>query len=184
MGLHEHETASWLLDWRFLLTDPSFGRTLVLGKAPRDREPMLSALGRATDVSGRRDHLAPVDGAVLFGTDAADVATASHAVREGGWIYVEIRRFGRPSRPSALGVSLRRAGFTRLCTYWHWPTFAACREIVPLDDRAAVRASLVRRSRTGLRSVPYRAAGALERLGLFEAFAPHISISGIRESGG
>ena len=77
---------------------------------------------------------------------------------------------------------LRRAGFVGTRMHWHSPSFSECREMVPLDRSASVRASLERRRGRGPTAVLYRAAIALERIGLFEALAPTVSVVAIRRS--
>jgi hypothetical protein len=169
------------LDWRFLLPTPRLtGRAVVVGTPPSRRRTMVAALGDVVRVTPLGDVRADADGAVVFGVHPGLLATAAAAVRPGGWVYVELGRLRLPRRPATAAGSLRRAGFGAVHVYWHWPTFDSCREMVPLGDRVAMRASIARRSSAGVSGLLYRTAGLAHRAGVLDAIVPDISIVGTR----
>ncbi len=63
--------------------------------------------------------------------------------------------------------------------YWHWPDFASCEEIVPLNDAGAVRLMLARRRVYGER-IKFWLGRLLVRMGLFGLLVPCASIVGRR----
>lgn len=168
------------LDWRFLLPDPALGRTRLLGQVPRRRKPMIEALERAAEVARGPSTASSAQGAVVFGLRRMRLREAHQALRPGGWIYLEPgrRRFVR--RRTSIERMLQDAGFIDARVYWHWPSFASCTEIVPLDDLAAVSSTLLRRQRTGIWKIAHWFLFDLGWLPVLPLVAPDISVVAIR----
>lgn len=127
------------LDWRFLLPDPSLGRVVYLGAAESSLLEALRVAGLSVAVvtgeiaqSGR----ASFDTAVAVAPSPGDLGLAATLLRPGGWLYVEVS--GSPGAARRTAMFLRRAGFGAIQRHWHWPDFARCTRILPLDDAGAL----------------------------------------------
>ena len=165
-----------LLDWRFLLPDARLGRISVLGTPPASRRLMLEALAReAAEVAKDPIPGSKLDGAVVFGLDPDELARARAAVADDGWVYVETAPGRRERRPGGIRSTLERAGFSGVRLHWHWPSFAAADEILPLEAPAGLAGAFTRRRRSGLRAAFYRTMAAVGRMGMLALFAPHVS---------
>ena len=73
-------------------------------------------------------------------------------------------------------AAMRRLGYADAQAHCHWPDFENCRQIVPLEDPAAVQLALARSAnklKTRLRASFGR---ALLRAGLFSRLVPCFSI--------
>jgi len=127
------------LDWRFLLPDPSLGRVVYLGAAESSLLEALRVAGLS--VTAVTDEIAQ-SGRVSFDTAVAvapspdDLALAATLLRPGGWLYAEVS--GSPGAARRTAMLLRRAGFGAIQRHWHWPDFARCTRILPLDDAGAL----------------------------------------------
>jgi hypothetical protein len=140
--------ASRRVDWRFLLPDPELGRVAYIGVAD---ERLLESLRLFSTelVTGEGAEREPAEArydlVVLRNPHDDDLDSASRLVRPEGWLYIEVekslRRAEAHASKSARGYarSLRQRGFVDVEAHVHWPDFASCRAIVPLDDAAAVR---------------------------------------------
>ncbi len=114
---------------------------------------------------------------------------AAERLKSGGYLYAEIdgllsssgqrrgfRHFVRSwknwrlATPAGCISAVARAGFTEVQGHWHWPNFAACTQIIPLDDRGALRFSFVR----GGRSVKAKVQSGLGRGLLWSGLLVHI----------
>ena len=103
-------------------------------------------------------------------------------LKPGGYLYAENDgllsggKHWRFALPSACVTAVGQAGFTEVQAHWHWPNFAACTRIIPLDDRGALRFSFVR----GGRSAKARLQSGFGRLllwsGLLKQVVPRFSI--------
>lgn len=127
------------LDWRFLLPDPSLGRVVYLGAAESSLLEALRVAGLSVAVvtgeaaqSGR----ASFDTAVAVAPSPGDLALAATLLRPGGWLYAEVSGSSGAARRTA--TLLRRNGFGAIQRHWHWPDFARCTRILPLDDAGAL----------------------------------------------
>jgi hypothetical protein len=124
------------LDWRFLLPDPRLRRVLYVGPADG---PLPTALAQLCDRLWIGDSGRPpgVDLVVAERAGRSAVAGALSHLTAGGALYWELPRYGNPFR-SDLGW-LEGRGFVDIALHWHIPDFESCRQIVPLDDPAAIR---------------------------------------------
>jgi hypothetical protein len=164
-------------DWRFLLPDPALGRVAYVG--PHDEE-LVRALER---LSPGVTLVEPGEG----GSASHDVAlaTAAHPpaaeqlvslLRPGGWLYAETT--GRAAARWA--GALRAASLEGVEAWWLWPDAARPKELVPLDDPAAIRHALGRRD-PGARLRPRAwAARALLACGLLRPVIPAAAVVGRR----
>ncbi len=139
------------LDWRFLLPDPSLGRVVYLGAAEHD---LLTALRAAdpnvttlTDAASGATGVS-FDTAVLVDPSPREVMLAAEVLRPGGWLYAEVS--SAPGAARRLARQLPQAGFAAVQQHWHWPDFARCTGILPLDDAGALVYGLLK-GRGGLR---------------------------------
>jgi hypothetical protein len=176
--------ASHRVDWRFLLPDPELGRVACVGV---NDEALLEAL-RLFSVSlassascdiGAFDE--PFDLVVLRNPRGEALDDASGLLRPGGWLYIEVEKTGREETRatwSSRGYAraLRKRGFVDVRTHVHWPDFASCRAIVPVDDAAAVRLGLgrARTKRAPLTSLAPVLAGSRQ----LARFVPCASVLG------
>lgn len=177
--------ASRRVDWRFLLPDPELGRVACMGVTD---EGLLESLRLfSTELvrwegRGREQAEARYDLVVLRNPRDDDLDSASRLLRPAGWLYIEVekslRRVEAHASKSARGYarSLRKRGFVDVGTHVHWPDFASCRAIVPLDDAAAVRHG-VGRARTN-RALLTRLAPILAGTRQLAIFVPCASALG------
>lgn len=174
-------------DWRFLLPEPDLGTVACVGKVDAG---LIAACERIAEAVVRvdehqRHEPRRFDVVICRNPSRWVLEQACALVRSEGWIYVEIepphrRTFALRGRPvAARGYSeiLRRLGFADVVLSWHWPSFAACTEIVPFPNAAAVRNMLLRR--TG-GSGPKAMIGFLVLASGVLPFVVHASIVGRR----
>ncbi len=179
------------VDWRFLLPDVELGHVACFGRGDPDLVESLlhfsASLVRLDAPEGRSAVDAPAyDLAVLSDPTLEEIRDAVGILHGGGWLYAEIHN------PLARGFRLRRLRFARAYAraleqlgveevevYWHWPDFASCEEIVPLNDAGAVRLMLARRRVYGER-IKFWLGRLLVRMGLFGLLVPCASIVGRR----
>lgn len=180
------------VDWRFLLPDVDLPPTAYIGREDRDLLQALELFApRLTILSPNKGLSASFheNGHGVFPLVVAKEPTVEelrHAARhvdDGGSVYVELSRRkhshrGRRSVRSAVQAAdeLIRHGLVAPRVHWHWPSFAACQEMVPLRDRAAAECALRRRG-TGFasRCKTLLALGLL-RAGVLERIVPAVSI--------
>lgn len=145
--------ASRRVDWRFLLPDPELGQVAYIGETDPElvRSLMLfsdelNTWRSATGDQQEQSH----DVVVVRNASVDDLQAGYDLLRPGGWLYVEVegrrRRLEARAARSARGYAraLEKLGLVDVDAYVHWPDFASCRAIVPLDDAAAVRYGLTR----------------------------------------
>jgi hypothetical protein len=150
--------ASRRIDWRFLLPTPDLGGVACIGVDDDDLLDSL-ALFRATlkvaESASGEDLDGSHDVVVLRNPPREVVEVGSRLLRPGGWLYLEVenssssRAPGAPGSVRACARELRRCGLLEVRTHVHWPDFASCRAIVPLDEVSAVRHGLARGSANG-----------------------------------
>ncbi len=127
------------LDWRFLLPDPTLGRVAYIGP---EQGALLEALRTFSDelivldASSLGATDTPYDRVVCKGVSPALLASVVVLLRPGGAVYAEVS--GRWVHPGAYRRAALRAGLIGVQAHWHWPNFASCTRMVPLDDAGAV----------------------------------------------
>jgi hypothetical protein len=178
--------ASRRIDWRFLLPTPDLGQVACIGVTDADLLESLELFSAALEVADatREDERdASYDVIVLRNPRRETIEVGCRLLRPGGWLYVEVENSNSSRAPGALrsvrgcARELRRFGLVDVSTYVHWPDFASCRAIVPLDEVTAVRHGLARGSTSGgwllTRLAPVLAA--TRQLGLFVPCASAIA---------
>jgi len=178
--------ASRRIDWRFLLPTPALGQVACIGVTDADLLESLELFSAALEVADatREDERdASYDVIVLRNPRRETIEVGCRLLRPGGWLYVEVensnssRAPGAPRSVRGCARELRRFGLVDVSTYVHWPDFASCRAIVPLDEVTAVRHGLARGSTSGgwllTRLAPVLAA--TRQLGLFVPCASAIA---------
>jgi len=163
------------LDWRFLLPTAELGRVLCADADPALVEALEHHAAGVASLDGSA-RARGCDGAVLGSTAPDAIRRAAEAVAPGGWLYVEAS--GQSHR--AATRALAESGFGAVSSYWHWPRFDDCGEIVPLASRAAVRLALSRRRASTASRVKALAAGALASAGRLDRTLPAVSVLGRR----
>ncbi len=184
--------ASRRIDWRFLMPDPELGQVACLGILPADLLDSLRLFSDSLTV------LTP-DVALNTLTEQYDIVvvqqlsldklhSAAGLIRPGGYLYAENEgmlspngprppwKHGRLALPTGCIAAVSQAGFVDVQAHWHWPNFASCTRIIPLDDRGAVQYAFV----SGGRSIKARLQSVIGRTllwsGLLERIVPRFSI--------
>ena len=180
--------ASRRVDWRFLLPDPDLGRVACMSDAEATLIDSLRLFSDElhvleTPAFARADP--PYDVVVLANPSRDVLDAAASLLTPGGWVYVEVdttlrRKPGRPSGSArGYGRALRGLGLVDVKSHVHWPDFASCRAIVPLEEPAAVRHGLAR-GRTKAPRALTLFAPALAGLHQLALFVPCASAIGRR----
>lgn len=192
--------ASRRLDWRFLLPHPELGYVGYVGNTDAELLESLRLFSAATtriDASaapGEERLVRPCDVVVVSDPSSQELAAALRRLRPGGSLYLEgHRRLGaltgapgsaRPRCAADYRSILRRLSLVDVRAYWHWPSFARCAEIVPLDDRTALLHALARRRGAGMARLKAGLGRSLVKLDYMERFAPCFSLVGQRAAEG
>jgi hypothetical protein len=178
--------ASRRVDWRFLLPKPELGRVACIGETDPELVQSLRLFSaeltaaRSVSANGRE---ASYDLVVLRNASLDELDVARSQLHPGGSLYVEVERSKRDKQARAgrtargYARALRRLGLVDINTYVHWPDFASCRAIVPLDHGVAVRYGLERGSGSGSRFLT-RFAPVLAVTHQLEWFVPCASVLG------
>ena len=178
--------ASRRVDWRFLLPDPNLGRVAYLGPAHGALLGSLRLFSASLAVGEAADGTLH-DVVVAHNPSLDQLRRAAGLVRPGAYLYVEAygplhrRRLRRgpgrwPCFAADYQAAIERLGLAEAVAHWHWPSFEACAEIVPLADPDAMLLALGRR-RSGAGARLKSALGrALLRAGLFARLAPCFSV--------
>ncbi len=154
--------ASRRIDWRFLLPTPDLGRVACICVTDADLLESLALFSASLDVADSTSAAgldAPYDLVVLRNPRREVIEAVPGLLRPGGWLYVEVetsipsRHADAPRSARGCARTLRRMGLVEVDTHVHWPDFASCRAIIPLDDVAAVRHGLARGRTSGARVV-------------------------------
>lgn len=133
-------SATWRVDWRFLLPHPPGGafENLLLWDAPAEIRYSALQSGIARHVyTSPHSRFAAV--AVLAGTEVS-VGQAAEALRPEGVLYYEVDRRQPGQRrlsPARIARMLRREGLTPLAFFWVMPDFRQRRRYIPLDPPEA-----------------------------------------------
>lgn len=152
--------ASRRIDWRFLLRDSTLGEVLYVG---RPNQALIEACTAFAERVSILDPLTPMsprteaDTVVAVDPRPDELRIAAERLRGGGSVYAEFSGFmpaamkhtRRPSLSRRGARLLVQLGFQDVCRHWHWPTFEACTEIVPLAEPEALRHWLTRRRADG-----------------------------------
>jgi len=80
-------------------------------------------------------------------------------------------------------ASLQRLGFASVETYWHYPNFEACRQIVPLNDRSALAFVFSREHASAGRRLLLKGARSLARTWALRYLVPHLSVVARKNEG-
>ena len=173
------------VDWRFLLPDPNLGHVAYLGPAGG---ALLESL-RLFSASLALDEAAGAhyDVVVAHNPPLDALRRAAGLVRPGGFLYVEAygplhrRRLRRgpgrwPRFAADYVAAVERLGLVEAVAHWHWPSFEACAEIVPLADRDAMLLALGRRRSGAGARLKSTFGRVLLRSGLFARLAPCFSV--------
>jgi hypothetical protein len=180
--------ASRRVDWRFLLPSPELGQVAYIGETDPDLVRSLAFFSdelntsRLTSGDGQDQSY---DVIVTRNASVDDLQAGYDLLRPGGWLYVEVegrrRRSEARAARSARGYAraLRKLGLVDVDAYVHWPDFASCRAIVPLDNAAAVRYGLTRGLRNRARLVA-RLGPILAATRQLALFVPCASVLGRR----
>lgn len=192
--------ASRRLDWRFLFPDPELGQVACLGTVPANLLDALQLFSKSVTVlaidaevcrglrhfagTSSEQNVEPgqYDVVVARQLSIDKLRLAAERLKSGGYLYAEIDGFLSSNRhlqswknwrlatPAGCITAATRAGFTEVQGHWHWPNFAACTQIIPLDDRGALRFSFVR----GGRSAKAKVQSGLGRWLLWSGLLVHI----------
>jgi hypothetical protein len=184
--------ASRRVDWRFLLPEPDLGRVACIGVADPDLLHSLrffSSELTALEPGSANGQASSQDVVVLRNPGLGELQTARRLLHPGGWLYIEVeramRRRGTGASPTAHGQAraLRKLGFVDVEASMHWPDFASCGAIVPLDDPVAVRYALTRAGRRSRAPLILRLAPMLAATRQLGLFVPCASALGRRPAG-
>ncbi len=186
---HNDSPPGWAphVDWRFLLPTPTLGHVVIaeplrpsLLDALREVSTRVAVVGHDGSTSTIVADIQKADVAVACHPTAATIVELTKQLRHGGAIYLEM---GRPWSVVRAMATLRQLGYRRVVKHWHWPTFEACREIVPLADDAALRRSLKRRQGRRLSTLKAAACRLLHVVGILPYFMPCVSLVAIGGDG-
>ncbi len=161
------------IDWRFLLPDARLGEVACLG-------PQGTSLTRALQQSARQLETFPAGDAswlsrsgcfdlVVCTNGVEDLSKAHILLRQGGFLYWEIRRFSSLDLGSTgdFARSARREGFEDVEVYWHRRGFENCLEIIRLREEA-LRFVFFRNTDRPLKRIKLRMGWLLAKTGLLE----------------
>jgi hypothetical protein len=163
--------ASRRLDWRFLFPNPELGQVACLGAVPANLLDSLRLFSKSLTILAMdaEQDVEPGQYDVIVARQLSidKLHLAAERLKPGGYLYAEIdgllsssgqhrgfRHFVRTwnnwrlATPAGCISAVTHAGFTEAQGHWHWPNFAACTKIIPLDDRGALRFSFVRGGRS------------------------------------
>ena len=175
------------LDWRFLLPilEPRH-----VGYGGSVDAPLVAAVRLLDPDAGR---VAPdTDGAaydivILASPRKSDLAHAIAALRPGGWVCAEVRRFSRdhaaPRTPWGWRRAFAAAGLEDVEVYWHPPRLEASTRMVPVASATAVRNTLRRHQAVRFGWAKSVVGGLALKLGLFALAIPEGSVIGRRTDG-
>ena len=175
------------LDWRFLLRNSGLGNVAYLGEKKTSLAVALERFSdRLTFVSSAKFAKTPevfagsFDLAVVASATTSDFECAARVLKDGGWLYVEVGAAARFKAKfqglNGYRTRLLCAGFRDVRAYWHRPSFAACREIVPLDDGLALDYVLSRQHQDFAGQIKSMAARFAMQTGLLPFVLPSVSL--------
>lgn len=196
--------ASRRVDWRFLLPNPSLGRVAYFGPVDSEHAESLRLFSQ-TFIALQTDWPAEsyqhaessFDVVVVERPSPQSLMTYAKLVRPGGHIYLEVygsswtarkklkRREFRIKglnklRPRRFERPLEHLGFVNLTTHWHWPDFATCTKVIPLDDIMAVRFALANEKKGKRAQLQHLLGKGILQAGLLPQLVPCYSVVGRR----
>jgi hypothetical protein len=190
------------LDWRFLLPQPDLDCVAYLG--PEDGAlpfALRHFSGSLKVISSPAEENVQLLGSwsfpvvVLRSWRPSDLETANSLLSPGGSLYWEIdRKAWSLSGQKALRrfcqlywrdpvASLKRLGFASVETYWHYPNFEACRQIIPLNDRSALAFVFSRDHASAGCRLLLKGARALARTWALRHLVPCLSVVARKNEG-
>src|SRR5438445_1646209 len=131
-------------EWRWLLPMPpggEFEHLVLLGGRATLAEQLLEC-GVAGRVSRELSSPGSANAVIVLAGAGVHPSVAARCLVPGGALYCEIDRRQpglRAASPARLRRTLRKAGLTVTGAYLVRPSFAACREYLPIDAPGAVR---------------------------------------------
>ena len=137
------------LDWRFLLPDPRLENVAYIGAPAADLiaalEAFSSRLTNLADVNSAAKRIAEPQFDVLVASRAkqAEIEAAMPLLKPDGFLYWEVERSKLDGAAKFRSVFsyrkyLKKLKFDDIQIYWHRPNFVACKEIIPLENPAAL----------------------------------------------
>lgn len=136
-------TPDWsALDWRFLLPDPSLGRTACVNVPVGLRDALFYAGTEVVMLDGvpAESDWGSFDVVICCRPSRPPLADAVRLLRANGTAIVRLP--GWPVRASSMRQGCRQLGARMLGMYLHYPNFALSRYILPMHDQAAARFAL------------------------------------------
>jgi len=195
-GAHDELELCRRLDWRMLLAQPRLRRVAYVGKAHGALVEALKRFSESLTVfepleesfAASQSNKA-FDLLVLHMPVVRDVEMMRHLLKPGGSLYAELYRPKRSfdkfylfhKKDEAAKIEdyvaiLQQSGFSDIDTYWHRPNFEKCLEIIPLNDRLALKHVFSRRS-VGLKNrLKLMIGRMMMRAGLLSRNVPSVSI--------
>ncbi len=176
------------LDWRFLLPEPKLDSVLYAGPEHGDLLPALRMFCESLNTSffpgteSLQHRLAQPALVVAKRVTRKHLESVTALLDSGGYVYWELERRGSSPGMARL-QSYQKAvqfvsslGFSDIEAYWHRPTFEACLEIIPLNDRR-VHKFVFSRNKVGLKGVLQTLIGQVFRhTNIPDYFVPCVSL--------
>ncbi len=188
------------IDWRFLLPEPALRRVAYLGP---DRGTLLPALREFCDsveiissASCAKNNSPLCNLAVVCSRSLADLARAHACLAAGGYLYWEVGRGSRHGLSRTMKkhagrngelrgtrryfrdciAALEGLGFGEVEINWHRPNFAACLEIIPLDNQHALDYVFSRLRSSFAGRLKFVAGRCILKTGLLFCLVPGVSL--------
>jgi len=195
-GTHDELELCRRLDWRMLLAQPRLRRVAYVGTTNGALVEALKRFSESLTVFEASDESFAAsqsnkafDLLILHRPAVRDVEMMRHLLKPGGSLYAELYRPKRSIEKfyhfhikdeappvEAYVAVLRQSGFSEIDTYWHRPNFENCLEIIPLDDRQAVKHVFLRRSAGIKNRLKFMIGLMVIRAGLLSRNVPCVSI--------
>lgn len=184
--------ASRRIDWRFLLPNPELGHVTCLGSVPggllESLQLFSGSLSTLTLSAAQDEPALQADLVVVRQLSPEKLRLAVRHLRPGGYLYAEMEGLLSPKRPrppwkharlatpSGCVTAVARAGFIDVTAHWHWPNFASCTRIIPLDDRGALQHAFVKGGRGAKARLQSVTGQGLLQSGLLVHIVPRFSV--------
>ncbi len=170
-----------------MLPDPRLEYVACIGAPAGDFIAALDAFSRhfekITDVKSAANQINKFEFDVLVASQAkpAEIEAALPLLKPEGFLYWEVERSRLEGAAKFRSVysyrkHLKKMGFGDIQIYWHRPNFAACKEIIPLENTAALNFTLAK-GHVGLKGQAKEIAGKLLKMsGLLAFVVPCFSL--------